>query len=425
MAEIKVPFHKAAITKAEEDAVLEVLRSGWLTTGRYALEFEKKFSEALRDTDKMKENRKTAELSAEDSICLAVNSNTSGMILAMEACGVCAGTAVITTPYTFVSTAACARHLNADVFFADIEKDSYNIDPDKIEEILKKDAQPGGVDGKGAHRIKAIVPVHIAGNVCDMKRIMKLAKKYSTPAQPIRVIEDAAHSFPSPTNLGYAGAIGDVGVFSFYVTKTITTAEGGMVCTRDQKLARRMTVMRMHGMDRTTWDRYTSPRASWEYDIIAPGYKFNLPDVLAALGCCQVDRAQLFYEQRKRIVEKYNKAFSALDFIRLPPDDEGNAWHLYLMRLVPEKLKIGRDEFAKKLQEAGLGISVHFIPIFHFTYWRELYPDFTAQNFPNAEHQYCTTISIPLFPDQTDEQAQFVIDTITRIGNENYKNSKA
>lgn len=399
MAEIKVPFHRAAITKAEEDAVLDVLRSGWLTTGKYALEFEKKFSAAV---------------GGGDVISLAVNSNTSGMILAMEACGVKAGTAVITTPYTFVSTAACARHLNADVYFADVEKDTYSIDPDKIEEILKKDTE-----GK----VRAIVPVHIAGNVCNMERILELAKKYSTPHRRIRVIEDAAHSFPSPTKLGYAGTIGDAGVFSFYVTKTITTAEGGMVCTRDPELARRMTVMRMHGMDRTTWDRYTSPRASWEYDIIAPGYKFNLPDVLAAIGCCQVDRAQLFYDQRKRIVEKYNKAFEGLDFIKLPPDGEGNSWHLYLMRIVPEKLKIGRDEFAKKLQEAGLGISVHFIPIFHFTYWRQLYPDFTAENYPNAERQYSTTISIPLFPDMTDEQAQYVIDTISRIGNENRRNA--
>ena len=398
MAEIKVPFHRAAITKAEEDAVLDVLRSGWLTTGKYALEFEKKFTAAVSKGDEAAER--------EPVISLAVNSNTSGMILTMEACGVRQGKAVITTPYTFVSTAACARHLNADVFFADVEKDNYSIDPDKIEEILKKHADI----------IQAIVPVHIAGNICNMERIMELAKKYSTPEHKIYVIEDAAHSFPSPTKLGYAGTIGDAGVFSFYVTKTITTAEGGMVCTRDKDLARRMTVMRMHGMDRTTWDRYTSPRASWEYDIIAPGYKFNLPDVLAALGCCQVDRAELFYEQRKRIVEKYNEAFSKLDFIKLPPDGEGNSWHLYLMRIIPEKLRITRDEFAKKMQEAGLGISVHFIPIFHFTYWRELYPDFTAENFPNAEHQYNTTISIPLYPDMTDEQAQLVIDTVTNIG---------
>ncbi len=414
MAEIKVPFHRAAITKDEENAVLDVLRSGWLTTGKYALEFEKKFSASVSDTDKMKEARRALSLSDGEIISLAVNSNTSGMILAMEACGVREGTAVITTPYTFVSTAACARHLNADVFFADVEKDNYSIDPVKIEEILKKDTE---------HRVRAIVPVHIAGNVCNMRRIMELAQKYSTPEHKIRVIEDAAHSYPSPTELGYAGTIGDAGVFSFYVTKTITTAEGGMVCTRDSELARRMTVMRMHGMDRTTWDRYTSSRASWEYDIIAPGYKFNLPDILAAIGCCQVDRAQLFYEQRKRIVDMYNKAFSKLDFIRLPPDGEGNSWHLYLMRIIPEKLKITREEFAKKMQEAGLGISVHFIPIFHFTYWRKLYPDFTAENFPNAERQYNNTISIPLFPDMTDEQAQLVIDTVIKIGNENRRDS--
>lgn len=414
MAEIKVPFHRAAITKDEENAVLDVLRSGWLTTGKYALEFEKKFSASVSDTDKMKEARRALSLSDSEIISLAVNSNTSGMILAMEACGVREGTAVITTPYTFVSTAACARHLNADVFFADVEKDNYSIDPVKIEEILKKDTE---------HRVRAIVPVHIAGNVCNMRRIMELAQKYSTPEHKIRVIEDAAHSYPSPTELGYAGTIGDAGVFSFYVTKTITTAEGGMVCTRDSELARRMTVMRMHGMDRTTWDRYTSSRASWEYDIIAPGYKFNLPDILAAIGCCQVDRAQLFYEQRKRIVDMYNQAFSKLDFIKLPPDDEGNSWHLYLMRIIPEKLKITREEFAKKMQEAGLGISVHFIPIFHFTYWRKLYPDFTAENFPNAERQYNNTISIPLFPDMTDEQVQLVIDTVIKIGNENRRDS--
>ena len=407
MAEIKVPFHRAAITKAEEDAVLDVLRSGWLTTGKYALDFEKKFSAAVTNSDDAEKGRNPV-------ISLAVNSNTSGMILAMEACGVKAGTAVITTPYTFVSTAACARHLKADVYFADVEKDTYNIDPDKIEEILKKDAKNG-------RKVQAIVPVHIAGNICNMEKIIALADKYSTPEHKIYVIEDAAHSFPSPTHLGYAGTIGDVGVFSFYVTKTITTAEGGMVCTRNPELAKHMTMMRMHGMDRTTWDRYTSPRASWEYDIVAPGYKFNLPDVLAALGCCQVERAQLFYEQRKAIVEKYNEAFKDVDFIQLPPDGEGNSWHLYLMRIIPEKLSITREQFAKKMQESGLGISVHFIPIFHFTYWKKLYPDFTAENFPNAENQYSRTISIPLYPDMTEEQAQLVIDTVIKIGNENRK----
>lgn len=396
--EIKVPFHRASITKDEENAVLDVLRSGWLTTGKYTLEFEKKFSESL---------------GGKDIISLAVNSNTSGMILAMEACGVKKGTAIITTPYTFVSTATCAIHLGAEVYFADIEERSYSISPEKIEEILKEDAKNG-------HKVKAIVPVHIAGNVCNMKKILELAEKYSTKENKIYVIEDAAHSYPSKTKLGYAGTIGDVGVFSFYVTKTITTAEGGMVCTKNPDLAKRMSIMRMHGMDRTTWNRYTSPKASWEYDIIAPGYKFNLPDILSAIGCCQVDRAELFFEQRKKIVQKYNEAFKKLDFIKLPPDDEGNSWHLYLMRLIPEKLKINREEFAKKLQQEGLGISVHFIPLFHFTYWKELYPNFTAEIFPIAEEHYSNTISIPLFPDETEEQSDYVIKTITKIGNENH-----
>ena len=411
-SKIKVPFHRAAITKAEEEAVLDVLRSGWLTTGKYALDFEKKFSKIVNSAPQGKDRPPV--------ISLAVNSNTSGMILAMEACGVSKGKAVITTPYTFVSTATCARHLNADVYIADIEKDTYSIDPDKIEEILIKDSCTG-INGNPPHSVCAIVPVHIAGNICNMKRIMELAAKYSTAENKIKVIEDAAHAFPSPTELGYAGTIGDAGVFSFYATKTITTAEGGMVCTRNEELAHRMAVMRLHGMDRTTWDRYTSPRASWEYDIVAPGYKCNLPDVLAAIGCCQLDRAQLFYEQRKHIVELYNKAFCNEDFIKLPPDGPGNSWHLYLMRLVPEKLSISREEFAKKMQEAGLGISVHFIPIFHFTYWRGLYPDFTAEHFPNSERQYSTTITIPLFPDMTDAQAEYVIETIKRIGKENHK----
>ncbi len=383
--EIKVPFFKASIGEREEAAVLETMRSGWLTTGKQALAFEKEFAEKI--------GAKKA---------LAVNSNTSGMILAMEACGVCPGKAVITTPYTFVSTATSARHLGADVYFADIEKDTYSIDPDAVEKIL------AGEKGKN---VVAVVPVHIAGNVCNMKRIMEIARKYG-----VRVIEDCAHSFPSPTDLGYAGAIGDVGVFSFYATKTITTGEGGMVTTSDEKLAERMTVMRLHGMDRTTWDRYTSPRASWEYDIIAPGYKCNLPDVLAALGRVQLSRADEFDEKRKAHVKKFNEAFSKMDFVTLPPDSKGNAWHLYLLRLNLEKLDCTRTDFAKELQGRGLGISMHFIPLFHFTYWKNLYADFTAEKFPNAEEHYQRTITLPLWPDMTDDMVDYVIECVKETG---------
>lgn len=403
---LKVPFSRPSISKEEIKLVTKILKSGWLTTGKYALEFEKKFSDFMNAKPKMLEERKKFGLSCEPVKSLAVNSNTSGMILAMEACGVVPGTAVITTPYTFVSTAMCARHLGAEVYFADIEKNSYSIDPEKVENILRS--------SKGKN-VKAIIPVHIAGNLCNMKKIMQIAKNYN-----VKVIEDAAHSFPSETSLGYAGTIGDIGVFSFYVTKTITTAEGGMICTRDCELAKRMTIMRMHGMDRTTWDRYTSPRASWEYDIVAPGYKFNLPDILASIGIVQLKKAEKFYEKRIKIVEKYNKAFENLDFVQTPPTSEGNAWHLYLLRIVPEKLKIGRDDFAKQLQKAGIGISVHFIPLFYFTYWKELYSDFTAENFPETAKRYSQTISIPLCPDMSEKMAENVISEVTKIGLENH-----
>lgn len=396
--ELKVPFSKPSISEEEEKAVLDVIRSGWLTTGNVTLEFEKEFS-----------NFMNSSVVNNNVQSLAVNSNTSGMILAMHACGVKACTHVITTPYTFVSTAACAKHLGADVVFCDIEKDSYNIDADKIQEILEENEKTH------KYNFTAIVPVHIAGTVCNMKKIMELAKKYN-----LKVIEDAAHSFPSLTDMGYAGTIGDAGVFSFYATKPLTTAEGGMICAKEPALIKNMQMMRLHGMDRTTWDRYTSPKASWMYDIIAPGYKFNLPDILSALGRVQLKRTQEFYEKRKHIAEIYNREFSKLDFVEIPPDCQGNAWHLYLLRLKLDKLKIDRDDFSKQLQTSGIGISMHFIPLFHFSYWQGLDFSFTKENYPNAEDHFIRTISMPLWPDMTEEMAYMTIDAVKKIGMENY-----
>lgn len=382
---MNVPFFKASISEEEENAVLKVMRSGWLTTGKEALAFEKEFAEKINSP-----------------FALAVNSNTSGMILAMEALNIKEGSAVITSPYTFVSTAACARHLNADVFFADIEKESYSISPDEILKILKS---PQG------KKVKAIVPVHIAGNVCNMKKIMQIAKDFN-----VKVIEDCAHSFPSKTDSGYAGTIGDAGIFSFYATKTMTTAEGGMVTVKDESLAKRITQMRLHGMNRTAWDRYTSSKASWEYDIVDSGYKANLPDILAALGRVQLKRADKFDKKRKVHAFYYNQHFKDFDFIKLPPDSKGNAWHLYLLRLDLKKLKCDRNTFAKELQDSGIGISMHFIPLFHFSYWKNLYPDFKAENFPNAQEHYLETISIPLWPDMTEEMCSYVVECVKKTG---------
>lgn len=395
---MKVPFFKPSFSDEEKKAVCDVIDSGWLTTGNVTHDFEKEFADFV--------GAKHA---------LAVNSNTSGTILAMEACGVKSGKIVITTPYTFVSTATSALHLNADVIFADTEADSYSIDPKKIEEILEKLKTEGKIES-----VAAIVPVHIGGNLCDMEKITSLAKKYSNEKNKIYVIEDCAHAFPSRTKNGFAGTLGDAGVFSFYATKTITTGEGGMVTTNDDALAKRITHMRLHGMDRDAWDRYTSEKASWEYDIIAPGFKSNLPDVLSAIGCVQLKKTDLFAEKRKRIVKKYNAAFKDCDFLTLPPDGEGNAWHLYMIQLNLEKLDCTRNEFAKELQSCGLGISMHFIAIYNFSYWKERYPEFTPEKFPNAQKHYERSITIPLWPDMTEEMADYVIETVIQTGKKHH-----
>lgn len=387
---MKVPFFKPCIGQEEKDAVLSCMDSGWLTTGKVTLEFEKEFASYVGSKH-----------------ALAVNSNTSGMILAMEACGVKAGKAVITTPYTFVSTAASALHLNGEVFFADIQKDSYSIDPDSIEKILKQDRE---------HKICAIVPVHIAGNVCDMAKICELAARYSTPDNRIYVIEDCAHSFPSKTSRGFAGTLGDAGIFSFYATKTMTTGEGGMVTTNNDELAKRMKTMRLHGMNRDAWDRYTSDKASFEYDIVDCGFKCNLPDVLSAIGREQLKKAESFRVSRTEIARVYNQTFKNHDVFKLPPDSDGNAWHLYLLRLDLSKLDCDRNTFAKELQDAGIGISMHFIAIFNFSYWKKLYPQYTPELFPNAQEHYLETISLPFYPFMTDEERDYVIKTVIETG---------
>jgi dTDP-4-amino-4,6-dideoxygalactose transaminase len=381
-----VPFFRPALGTEEEQAVLEVMRSGWLTTGKIALEFEKEFASFVGSP-----------------FALGVNSATSGLMLAMEACGIGPGAPILTTPYTFVSTATSALHLGAEVVYADIEPDSYCISPEKIAEQLARRPE-----------IKAIVPVHVGGAVCDMKAITGLAKQHG-----IAVIEDAAHSFPSLTSAGYAGTLGDAGVFSFYANKTITTGEGGMVCVHSPALAERISRLRMHGIDRPVWDRYTSKNASWEYDVTEAGWKCNLPDILAAIGRAQLTKAQSLFEKRKAIAEKYNQAFASLDFLRLPPDGQGNAWHLYLLRIVPAKLTIGRDVFSSLLQADGIGVSLHFIPHFQMTLFKNKYA-LRAQDFPNALRQFETTITLPLWPGMTDDMIDRVIQAVTATGKAHY-----
>ncbi len=388
MSQEKIKFSQASIGKEEEEAVLRVLRSGWLTTGKETFAFEEEFAD---------------KIGAKHT--LAVNSATSGLMLAYRALGIGAGSKILTTPYTFASTALAARHLGAEIEYADIEKDSYNIDPAEIEKALKKDTN---------HQIKAVVPVHIAGNVCKMQQINQIAQKYG-----VKVVEDAAHAFPSKTKDGYAGTLGDIGVFSFYATKTITTAEGGMIATGSPEYAEEMRVNRLHGINRPIWDRYTSDKASWEYDVVDEGYKCNLPDILSAIGREQLKKADLLFEKRSKIVRKFNEAFKEYDFLTLPPDGDGNAWHLYLLRIKQDKLNINRNQFGSALQEAGLGISMHFIPHYRFTYFKNRY-GLKPEDFVNAETQFQSTITLPLWPDMNDEQVEQVINAVIQTGKQHY-----
>ena len=424
-----IPFSVPAIGEEEEEAVLRVLRSGWLTTAKEALAFEEEFAAFVTGHPAGGPHHEDTGFESGGSCqgklhALAVNSATSGLQLAYLACGVGGWTAsfgfhpdgaapnerdspgrILTTPYTFVSTATAACHLGGGVLYADVEAEGYNIDPAQVERqlALHKD-------------IRAVVPVHIAGLPCNMDEICAIAARYGVP-----VVEDAAHAFPSRTARGFAGTLGDIGVYSFYATKTITTAEGGMICTRNPEYAQCMATMRMHGIDRPVWNRYTSDRASWEYDVVAPGYKFNLPDLLAALGRVQLRKADLLLRQRKEIARRYNEAFARYDFLQLPPDGDGNAWHLYILRIVPDKLTISRNEFSRKLQEAGLGVSMHFIPHFRLDYLKRAF-QLDAADFPQAQERFETSISLPFWPGMSEDMVQRVIDAVIGIGVAHYGN---
>lgn len=417
-----IPFARPFIGAEEEAAVLRVLRSGWLTTGAEAIHFEKEFADFFKTRSMPPANtrdRHKAAKGEEEITALAVNSATSGLHLALEACGVGPGDIVITSTYTFTATAEVVRYLGAHVVFVDVAPQSYLMDTAALEKTLERlsrglpayPPRPGKEDPKEGFGptgpVKAIIPVHVAGLACDMDTIVALARKYNA-----RVIEDAAHAFPAQLSDGrWAGLIGDIGVFSFYATKTITTGEGGMILTRDKTLAQRISIMRSHGIDRSIWNRYTDTKASWKYAVVAPGYKYNLPDVLAAIGRVQLERAEGLLEMRRAIAESYNKAFSQIDALLLPPTGAENAWHLYPLRLAGAWGRENRDRFIEQLQSLGIGVSVHFIPLHTMPYYRTLY-HLEEQDFPHAVDTFSRSISLPIWPGMTEAQVQRVIDGV-------------
>jgi len=352
-----LPFLPFALPEIGEEEIAEVadaLRSGWVPTGPKTRRFEQDFVAFLGD----------------DSLqAIAVNSATAGLHLALEAVGIGPGDEVITTTHTFTATAEVVRYLGADVKLVDIDPATLNIDAVAIEAAVTP-------------ATKAIMPVHYAGLAVDMDAIHAIAQKHG-----LKVIEDAAHSLPTTYKGQLIGTLkSDAVVFSFYANKTMTTGEGGMLVTRDKALAARAKVMRLHGINRDAFDRFTAKVPSWYYEIVAPGFKYNLTDIAAALGLHQLKRLPGFQVRREQIAQRYDEAFADLPIIRPPrPVHAGDthSWHLYVTRLADDA-PIDRDAFIDSLFADGIGVSVHYIPLHLHPYWKERY-DLRPEQFPHSQ----------------------------------------
>lgn len=378
-----LPFALPDIGEREIEEVCDSMRSGWLTTGPKVKQFEAEFA---------------AFIAAKHA--LAVNSATSGLHLALEAIGIGPGDEVITSTHTFTATAEVVRYLGADPVFVDIDEQTLNMDVNAVQSALSRSGN-----------VKAIMPVHMAGQACDMSALCRLANDAG-----IRVIEDAAHALPSTCNGQRIGTIGDATVFSFYATKTLATGEGGMITTDDDEIAARIRTMRLHGISRDVFDRYQSDKPSWYYEIVAPGFKYNMPDTAAAIGIHQLARLHEMSGRRREIANRYFDALADLPLeLPLPihADDE-HAWHLFIIRLALEKLDIGRDRFIELMAERGIGTSVHFIPLHLQPYWRDKY-NLAPGDFPVATATYERLVSLPIYSKMTDEDVARVIAAVRDI----------
>jgi len=371
-----LPFALPEIGDEEIAEVVDTLKSGWVTTGPKTKRFEEDFTAFLGDPGLHS---------------MAVNSATAGLHLALEALGIGPGDEVITTTHTFTATAEVVRYLGADVVLVDIDPATLCIDAAAVEAAITP-------------RTKAIVPVHYAGLAADMQSLLALAKRHG-----LKVVEDAAHALPTTVGGRLVGTLdSDVTVFSFYANKTITTGEGGMVVTRDAELAKRIKVMRLHGMSRDAFDRFTAKVPSWYYEIVAPGFKYNLTDIASALGIHQLKRARAFQQRRTELAARYGEALAGLPVILppQPPVGEQHAWHLYVLRLADDA-KVTRDVLIERLFAAGIGCSVHYIPLHLQPYWRDRY-DLKPAQFPKSQHAYERMLSLPLYTRMTDDDVQRV-----------------
>lgn len=375
-----LPFHRALIEEDEINAVVEVLRGGWLTTGPRTREFEAAFARYVG-----------AEYAVSFSSC------TAALHLALAALDLGEGDEVILPTMTFASSGEVVLYFRARPVLVDCRAGSFHIDPEKIEQAL-------------TDRTKIIMPVHYAGSPCDMEAVTEIARHHK-----LKIVEDAAHAFPSACNGRMIGTIGDITCFSFYATKTMTTGEGGMATTSNAEYADRMRMMSLHGISRDAWKRYTA-EGSWRYDILRLGYKYNLTDVQAAIGLAQLAKCESMRLRRAAIAEHYIQALRGVDAFELPTisQDTSHALHLFVLEVNPDALRIDRDRVIEELKQRGIGTSVHFIPLhLHPLYQEHL--GYRIGQFPNAERRFERAISLPLFPSMTQGDADRVVEALQEI----------
>lgn len=380
MTDAFIPFARPDITEAEINAVVEVVRSGWLTTGPRTKDFERRFAESTGVPH-----------------AIMVNSCTAALHIALEAIGVRRGDEVILPTMTFAATAEVVRYFDAVPVLVDVRPEDHNIDPAAVERAITP-------------KTRAIIPVHFAGAPCNMDEILAIARPRSIP-----VVVDSAHCFPGTYRDRNVGTVGDIVCFSFYATKTITTGEGGAAVTSNDEWAERMRIMSLHGISKDAWKRYTA-EGSWYYEIVAPGFKYNLTDMASALGVVQLGRAEEMRKRRQVIAERYRAAFAdldALEFLRTEPD-RSHSHHLFVIKLVDGVLSIGRDRFIEELKKLGVGTSVHFIPLHTHPYYRSLY-GFTPEAFPNAYGAYQRSISLPIYSSMTDAEIDRVAGAVRDV----------
>lgn len=377
---MEIPFHKAYITDEEITEVVDSLKSGWLTMGPKTVRFEEEFADYLGTRHS-----------------IALNSCTAALHLALKAINLQPGDEVIIPTMTFTATGEVVCYFNAKPVLVDVDRDTHNIDVKEIEKAITP-------------RTKAIIPVHYAGQPCNMDEIIQLAKEYK-----LNVIEDAAHSLPAWYKNIKIGTIGDITCFSFYATKTLATGEGGMVTTENDEWADKIRILRLHGISKDAWKRY-SDEGSWYYEVIDAGYKYNMTDIQAALGLAQLKKVEWMWERRKEIAQKYTEAFKSRKEIIIPyiKPDRVSAWHLYVIKLNLEALSIDRTKFIEELKTRGIGTSVHFIPLHRHPFYRNTF-GYEVKDFPNSEWIYERIISLPIYLGMTEDEVGYVIEGIIDI----------